>query len=396
MDELDQPGGMVCPRCEPETALREWGPGGALHACPRCGGTFVDEGDLGVMIPGLPRLYALTTDAPISLDADRALACPRCRRGMAERVLRGSDEALSVCGACRGAWLPDGMVDRLKPLAVVARRPREEAAEDARPRAQSDDAQLAFSRVEFGGPFASFFALPSVFVLAALLFRTELGKLISYLVGMPFHELGHAIVSWLGGRFAIPLPFMTFYLGGRSVWVFALLWLAVAALMYYGWRERRPFVIVLGAVVMALQVTFTFVISEHKLDEYFYLGGQLGEIALSTLALSAFYFKLPDRVRWDFWRWFALLPSAICLLRARNTWAASVGDLKKMPLGAALGSQDDGDLNRLLREYGWRPQEIADFFSRATYVALAVLLILFMWHAVAYRRRQGATPVAAP
>jgi hypothetical protein len=116
------------------------------------------------------------------------------------------------------------------------------------------------------------------------------------------------------------------------------------------------------------------------------LGGGLGEIVLGALVLVAFHFPLPARLRWDFWRWPALLPGGVCFGHAALTWIAAARDARRIPWGSAIGSESDGDMNRIVRDFGWSAAELSRFYLAAACVSALVIgaayaLALGRWRA---------------
>ena len=90
------------------------------------------------------------------------------------------------------------------------------------------------------------------------------------------------------------------------------------------------------------------------------LSGALGELLLGAFLLVAFHFPLPDKIRWDFWRWVAIIPGALCFTHAMKLWRTVASDVSQMPWGSALGNDSDGDMNRLVQQFGWGANELAD------------------------------------
>ena len=58
---------------------------------------------------------------------------------------------------------------------------------------------------EFDEGLENLVAVPLVLLLSWWFCSSNFGRLLASLVGMPFHELGHAAGSWLSSRIAIPL-----------------------------------------------------------------------------------------------------------------------------------------------------------------------------------------------
>ncbi|MEZ4288844.1 MAG: hypothetical protein R3A47_12055 [Polyangiales bacterium] len=63
--------------------------------------------------------------------------------------------------------------------------------------------------------------------------------------------------------------------------------LVVGIWMYRGYSNLY-FLVVIGAISFLLQLYMSFRLSMFRLDEWSCLGGQFGEIALSTLTIVAF------------------------------------------------------------------------------------------------------------
>jgi hypothetical protein len=102
--------------------------------------------------------------------------------------------------------------------------------------------------------------------------------------------------------------------------------------------------------------------------------------------LAAFHFPLPDRLRWDFWRWPALLPGSVCFTHALLLWARAAGDASQLPWGAAIGDDSDGDINRLVRDFGWSAAALASFYLKAGGVSALGLVGAYAFALRRYRR----------
>ena len=122
-------------------------------------------------------------------------------------------------------------------------------------------------------------------------------RFLGALVGMPFHELGHAIASWLGSRIAVPLPFFTIWLLDQSWFFGALVSAVILWFGYHSWREQSRFGLIVACMVLVAQGVVSWVVSTERSAEIQLLGGALGEIILGAGLLAAFHFPLPDRLR---------------------------------------------------------------------------------------------------
>ena len=100
-------------------------------------------------------------------------------------------------------------------------------------------------------------------------------------------------------------------------------------------------------------------------------------ILFGAFLLISFHFPLPDRFRWDFWRWLVLLPASLCFMHALLLWRTVSADVSLMPWGSAIGAESDGDMNRLVQRFGWNANELADFYLGAAYLGLAAMVFTY-------------------
>ncbi|MCZ6805562.1 MAG: zf-TFIIB domain-containing protein [Deltaproteobacteria bacterium] len=97
---------------------------------------------------------------------------------------------------------------------------------------------------------------------------------------------------------------------------------------------------------------------------------------------------LPDKIRWDFWRWVAIIPGALCFTHAMKLWRTVVSDVSQMPWGSALGNDSDGDMNRLVQQFGWGANELAEFYLRTGYLCIAAITAAYTY-AIWRQKRQS-------
>lgn len=253
-------------------------------------------------------------------------------------------------------------------------------------------APAAFNRVAFDRGLANVLGAPVALACSFLFASSDVGGFFAGLVAMPFHELGHALASWLGSRFAVPLPFFTIWLEAPSFAFGLCLSVALAAAGAYAWRERSRFGMALAGVTLAAQLVVSVLLPRSQSAMLQLLGGALGEIVLGGLCLIGFHFPLPDRLRWDFWRWPCLAPASLCFVHALSLWSRAARDSAALPWGSALGSDADGDMNRLVRDFDWSAQELARFYANVS--GLMTLAVVGTLAYAAWRHRRSTLALA--
>lgn len=108
---LDKP--IDCPRCWVEAERKEvkgFGLPVIIDVCPKCGGIWLDTGELGKLLKDRKLTDYLTKH--IGTQSKSKLVCPRC--GGLMDLEMAEDVEIDVCLSCNGAWLDRGELDRLK------------------------------------------------------------------------------------------------------------------------------------------------------------------------------------------------------------------------------------------------------------------------------------------
>jgi hypothetical protein len=155
----------------------------------------------------------------------------------------------------------------------------------------------------------------------------------------------------------------------------------------YGVREKRPFGVLVAALLSAAFVVLALVLSVERSRELILLGGLAGELALPSLAMVAFYFPLPDRLRWDFFRFVLLAPASGCWLSALSLWWGVWRGTRALPMGSISGIDGSGDLDRLMAEYGHDEHSIsAGYGELAVWTVLLVLAVYALFALRAWLR----------
>jgi hypothetical protein len=193
------------------------------------------------------------------------------------------------------------------------------------------------------------------------------------------HEFGHATVAWLAGHQATPLPFGWTNVGeDRSLIVYLCFLALLLIFLWTGWREQKRWVMGIAGVLAIVQFYMTWVMSIDTFLMWLSFGGVGGEFYLSTLIMICFYFPLPDKFRWDFWRYIALLFAACTFVESFRMWHNIKTGSADIPWGTMLGGQGDtgGDMNNLIA-FGWSDLQIVNTYSHLGNICLFLLIGIY-------------------
>ncbi|HEX6244145.1 MAG TPA: hypothetical protein VFZ61_24685 [Polyangiales bacterium] len=255
-----------------------------------------------------------------------------------------------------------------------------------------EEAQLVGARLT-DGPLLTLLAQPLALGFAWLFTLSFFGKLLAMLAQIQFHELGHALPAWLSSRAALPLPFgFTFWREQPSLVTGVCFAFLAGVLIYRGYVEERRGALLIGGSALAGWVTLTWLVSVETSRMLILAGGFVAELVLPALALVAFHLRLPDRLRWDFFR-FLVLPIAACaFVGALRLWLGIAHGGATLPMGSFLPGDGAGDFDRLISEHGFsqaRIIRIGTTSARLSVLGLGVSYVLLVARAL---RRTRSTP----
>jgi hypothetical protein len=230
--------------------------------------------------------------------------------------------------------------------------------------------------------------------LSWLLIQVPLFRAIAFAFGsIPFHELGHALFAWLGGRRAIPIgaivPFAAYTVWSQErVYMLALLFQGLAGwgvLKLWLGKFRIP-ALALGAVLIAM-LHMTYIMPFEQTEKYAILGGIAGEFIISGATILLFHHPLPDRLRWDFFRFIAVIPACVGFVSSFRLWSAVSAGTAPLPRGTLLVSRSDsnGDIDRLISLHGWTEASLISFMDELRWWVLALIIAQY-FHDLARHR----------
>jgi hypothetical protein len=272
--------------------------------------------------------------------------CPNCRAAATEGALE-----CAGCGVVFAKWRE--RVERERAERLIA---------EIATKAEAPDPGLS--------PRQIVLVPAAVFAAAALLAHADFPRsLIQAGLSMQVHEFGHALVAWLGGRVAVPIPMLTVTFSRDRSWPFALavtaalLWLAKTA-----WTEGCRALAGLCAALLIVQAWLTLVASAQTLDFLVSFGGLGGECYVAALLVAAYFHRLPRAARWPTYRVVFLFIGACVLASSLKRWRDADADFMNVPWGAFWGG--DGDVEAMMAD-GWTVNTLVKVYLRTVWICVA-------------------------
>lgn len=186
--------------------------------------------------------------------------------------------------------------------------------------------------LSFNNRHVSTIAFPVLLLLGMAMSALPIANFLLFGVKVWFHEFGHAIVAWLAGRRAIPLPIGWTNVGEqRSLIVYFGLLILLGLMFWAGRREGKRWPMVLAGVLVVIQFWFTWLMPEQRFETLLSFGGIGGEFLLCTLLMVSFFFPLPNYWRWDFYRYPVVLGAAFTFWGQYNLWRQIDRGLASIP-----------------------------------------------------------------
>jgi hypothetical protein len=233
----------------------------------------------------------------------------------------------------------------------------------------------------FDNRYINRWALPIAFAIAILAQVLVFPRFLLRGVQIWIHEFGHATVAWMAGHAATPLPFgWTNVSENRSPIVYICVLLLLLILFWSGLREKKYSAMGMAVIIAIGQFYMTWLMPEHTYYVLFSFGGIGGEFYLSTLLMVCFYFPLPDKFRWDFWRYIVLVLAIYTFTESFGMWHHIKTGAAEIPWGTMLGGQGDagGDMNTL-SSLGWSDAQIINTYSQLGNICLFVSIGVYIF-----------------
>ncbi|MGK7932781.1 MAG: J domain-containing protein [Microcystaceae cyanobacterium] len=218
---------------------------------------------------------------------------------------------------------------------------------------------------------------PAAIIIALSLNLTGL----NWFWNMWMHELGHAVIAWFSGYRAMPTLAVTITSLDQSLFVYFGILFLLCLLFWSGKNENQPWTMGLGVILILVQFQLTWMTSRDTYEMLQAFGGVGGEFYLSTFFMVAFYFTLPQRLYWEFWRYLALILSASTFINSFTMWHRINKGRAFIPWGTFWGGKGDaaGDMNMLTDWHGWSDNQIIDTYRVLGNLCLWVLIGVYIY-----------------
>lgn len=232
-------------------------------------------------------------------------------------------------------------------------------------------------------------AFPIAFLVMWLFSATGAGKFIlRTFFGMWLHEFGHASAAWLTGRWALPLPWVTFSFD-RSWLVTIFIIAGGVALVRFGVMRRSMVTIVLGGALL-LATLVGHLVSANAQRAFDVFGGEAGAMVYGALMSCGFLVHSRLRIFRGGLRWGWLVIGSASWADATRVWWDSRVDPAEIPFGVEDGMPSDA--SRLVDELGWEPMVMVKRFLAVAVISLLVAVVAFAFAALREWRAAKLSP----
>ena len=230
------------------------------------------------------------------------------------------------------------------------------------------------------------FAFPLALLAAWSIAHTPFA-FVAGMLTMVLHESGHAITSWLTGRWAVPLLWVTMHGDTRSWGIVLFLAALVIFVGFLAWKAERWGWVLAASLALLVQLIFLSLPAESAIV----FGGDAGAMVLATLLMAVFYAPRESAIQksWGL-RWGLLAIGALTFLHVYLLWT---GPYENIPFGEIEGV-NLSDPSLLTEMYGWSVTQLVDRYTRLGMICLVALLAVYVWGLVLayqeFRRRKPA------
>jgi len=220
-------------------------------------------------------------------------------------------------------------------------------------------------------------AIPAMLVVA-LLFHLVLPGLQRNFLGMPIHELGHALSAWFCGYFAIPTLWKTIVAAERGWLMPLVLGGGLGYAIYRAYTAGKMLLAVFCGALLAAQAIGTFYIKESTAQMLFTFGGDGIGMVLATLLMCTFFFGKRTQLYKGALRWGFLAIGAAAFVDMFTIWWKARTSTSVIPFGEIEGV-GLSDPMKLLESHGWSTQVMVSRYVTVGVLCLAALALVYAW-----------------
>lgn len=224
----------------------------------------------------------------------------------------------------------------------------------------------------------------------ALAFHVFMPSLQRIFLGMPVHELGHAVTAWFCGHTAVPTLWKTISSETRGFIAPVALLGALGYMMYRAYLAEKYALMVLGGALMLLQVSGTVGIKARTAEMLIVFGGDGVGMVLATALMATFFFGKETQLYKGSLRWGFLVIGAAAFTDMFATWWAARSDSGMVP----FGEQEGGILSdavKLTDDFGWSTDAMINRYVTLGVCCLIVLALVYAWGVWQARRAAEAS-----
>jgi len=226
-------------------------------------------------------------------------------------------------------------------------------------------------------------AIPVALILGAIFKASEFGAMLQRMfMGMPLHELGHAIAAWFCGFFAIPTLWFTPVAETRGLLTPLALAGAIGYMIYRAHGVGRMPLVFLGCALLLLQGIGTLGINPDTARAVYIFCGDGGGMILATLLMASFFFGKRTQLYKGSVRWGLVVIGAGAFNDIFGTWWRARGDDQNIPYGTSAGRPSDSMW--LIDDHGWTAQSLTNGYLLLGACCLIVLAVVYargVWRA---------------
>jgi hypothetical protein len=218
------------------------------------------------------------------------------------------------------------------------------------------------------------FVFPAFYLAMWVLSDTGFGRFVlRTFFGMWLHEFGHAIAAWLTGRWALPMPWLTFSFD-RNIVVSILMFGGAAALIRFGRQHASMTTMALGGVVL-LATLLGHVVPSSFQEPFVTFGGSAGAMVLGALVSCGFLVRSQLRLFQGGLRWGWLMIGSASWVDATREWWECKTDFALIPFGTLDGRPTDA--SRLVDEFGWGAGAMVNRFLLVAVISFMLAMSAF-------------------